>query len=209
MNIIEVLNWRHASKRMNGTKVSSEKINEILEAIRLSASSFGLQPYRIIVIENEDVKKKLQAFSINPQISECSHLLIFAVIETITEKYIEEYINRIIKIRGVSPESLNPINNKLKTHFSNLSTEDSFNWSAKQAYIGLGTALIAASNLKVDSSPMEGFNPVGFDEVLELKEKGLKSVVLLGLGYRDEANDFLSKAKKVRLQKEELVIEIN
>jgi len=209
MNIIEVLNWRHASKRMNGTKVSSEKINEILEAIRLSASSFGLQPYRIIVIENEDVKKKLQAFSINPQISECSHLLIFAVIETITEKYIEEYINRIIKIRGVSPESLNPINNKLKTHFSNLSTEDSFNWSAKQAYIGLGTALIAASNLKVDSSPMEGFNPVGFDEVLELKEKGLKSVVLLGLGYRDKANDFLSKAKKVRLQKEELVIEIN
>ena len=208
MNLTETLNWRYATKRMTAAKVPAEHINEILEAIRLSASSAGLQPYKIILIENQEIKKSLQAASFNPQISESSHLIVFAVYERITEAHIDNYMNLIAETRGVTPESLEGFKSSLKGNLLSLSEENAFIWASKQAYIGLGTGLIAAANLNIDATPMEGFKAPEFDEILGLKEKGLKSVVLLALGYRDEATDYLAKAKKVRVPSGEFVIKI-
>jgi nitroreductase/dihydropteridine reductase len=208
MNLIETLNWRYATKRMTDTKVAAEKINEITEAVRLSASSAGLQPYKIIVIKNQEIKTKLQAASFNPQVLESSHLIVFAAFESITASHIDEYINRTAKVRGVTSESLEAFKVKLSSNLLSLSPENAFHWASKQAYIALGTGLIAAANLKVDATPMEGFNAMEFDEILGLKEKGLKSVVLLALGYRDETNDFLIKLKKVRTPMEEFATAI-
>lgn len=202
MNLIDTLKWRYATKRMNARKVSSEKINEIIDAIRLTASSGGLQPYKLLVIENQQLKKRLQDASFNIQVSESSHLLVFAAYEQITQAHIDEYINLMVEVRGVSPESLDDFKSKLTNYYLSLSKEESFNWAAKQAYIALGTGVIAAANLKVDATPMEGFDAQEFDRILGLKEKALKSVVLLALGYRDEEKDYLANKKKVRIPTE-------
>jgi nitroreductase / dihydropteridine reductase len=203
MNLIDTLKWRYATKRMNARKVSPEKINEIIDAIRLTASSGGLQPYKLLVIENQQVKKQLQDASFNVQVSESSHLLVFAAYEQITQTHIDEYINLMGEVRGVSPESLDDFKAKLTNYYLSLSKEESFNWAAKQAYIALGTGVIAAANLKVNATPMEGFDAHEFDRILGLKKKALKSVVLLALGYRDEEKDYLANKKKVRIPTEQ------
>jgi nitroreductase / dihydropteridine reductase len=205
MNLIETLNWRYAVKRMTGQKVPAAQVNQVVEAIRLTASSAGLQPYKLIVIENDDLKKKLQASSFNPQVAESSHLLVFAAYESITQKHIDDYMALIMQVRGATPESLADFKQKLSGHFTNLSKEDSFNWASRQAYIALGTGMIAAAELKLDAVPMEGFDAAQFDEALGLKAKGLRSVVILALGYRDEKTDYLMNAKKVRQPVGELV----
>lgn len=205
MSLIETMNWRYAAKRMTGEKVPADKINNILGAIHLTASSAGLQPYKVLVIENDELKKKLQPHSFNPQVSEASHILVFAVYDTVTQKHVEDYLNLIVKVRGVTPESLADYRTKLSGYVASMTKEEGFIWTSKQAYIALGTGLIAAAEQKIDATPMEGFNAAAFDEALGLKEKGLRSVVLLALGYRDEKNDFLVNAKKVRQPIEELV----
>jgi nitroreductase / dihydropteridine reductase len=207
MELIENLNWRYAVKRMTGAKVSQQKVDAILEAARLSASSAGMQPYKIIVIENDDVKRQLQPLAFNqPQITEASHLLVFAAFENITAKDIDDFISLQASVKKVAPESLGVFKDRLVTSLLPKTADENFNWSAKQAYIALGTALIAAANEAVDTTPMEGFDPAAFDEYLGLKAMGLKSVAILALGYRDEANDFLAKAPKVRKPLKELVV---
>lgn len=207
MKLIDNLNWRYAVKRMNGTKVPQQKFDTILEATRLSASSAGLQPYKIIVVENENVKKQLQPAAYNqPQITEASHLLIFAAYENVTATHIDEYINLQATIKNVLVESLAGFKDMLLGHINSRSAEGNFNWAARQAYIALGTALIAAAEERVDATPMEGFNPAAFDEILGLQELGLKSVALLALGYRDEVNDYLINAPKVRKDMKDLVV---
>ena len=181
MNLIDTLNWRYAAKRMTSEKVSDEKITEILEAINLTATSAGMQPFRVLVVSNPEIKQKLQAASFNPQVSESSHLLVFASYTHVSQTHIDEYMELVAKTRNIPVESLNNFKSKLST-FTSLPEEFIKTWTAKQAYIALGTAIIAAANLKVDSTPMEGFDNAGFDEVLGLKEKGLDSVVLLALG---------------------------
>jgi nitroreductase/dihydropteridine reductase len=210
MELINKLNWRYATKRMNGEKISPEKLNTILQSIRLSASSFGLQPYKLIVIENEEIRKSLQKAANNqPQITEASHLLVFVAFDKITEKHIDDYIQLHARTRNTPIENLGGFKGMLAGALLNRSEVDNFNWSAKQIYIALGTALIAAANEGVDATPMEGFNAAEFDEILGLKEKGLKSVVILTLGYRDEANDPLVKATKVRKDDNDFFIKIN
>ncbi len=210
MDIIENLKWRYATKRMNGTKVPQEKIDKIVKAISLSASAFGLQPYKVLVIENEELRKKLQPAAYNqPQIVEASHLLVFAPFENITEKHILDFINLQAKEKGVEVESLDGFKKMLEGSLLNRTESDNFNWAARQAYLALGTALVAAASEGIDATPMEGFNPLAFDEILELKEKGIKSVALLALGYRDEANDYLAKAPKVRKSNNDLIINLN
>lgn len=208
MNLIDTMNWRYAAKHMTNETVSEEKIQEILEAINLTATSAGLQPFRVISVSNPELKAKLQAASFNPQVTESSHLLVFASYTHISQAHVEEYISLIAETRKVPVETLAGF----KENLSGLpSMPEDFikNWAARQAYIALGTAIIAAANLKVDSTPMEGFDNAAFDEILELKEKGLQSVVLLALGYRDEATDFLAGQKKVRIPLEELVVTLN
>ncbi len=209
MKLIDALNWRYATKRMNGEKVPQEKIDRILEAISLSASSMGLQPYTILAIENEEVKRKLQPAAFNqPQIVESSHLLVFAAWDDVTEKHVNDYINNIATTRNVSDESLNGFKASLMNIVEGRTQEQKYEWAARQAYITFGTAITAAAMEEVDATPMEGFQPEAVDRILGLKEKGLRSVTILAIGYRDSKNDFLATAKKVRREREKLILKV-
>lgn len=210
MELIQSLNWRYAVKRMTGEKVPAEKIEQILEAARLSASSVGLQPYKVIVVENETLKKKLQPAAYNqPQIVEASHLLVFAAYEKITAKDIDDYISLHATVKNTDVSNLADFKNKISSSILSRSDEANFNWAAKQAYIALGTALIAAAEAKVDATPMEGFDPAAVDDILGLPQLGLKSVTILALGYRDAANDFLVNAPKVRRDMKDFAVHLN
>ena len=206
MNLIEKLNWRYAVKRYTNAKVPADKLNRILEAIRLSASSAGLQPYSVLVIENEALRKQLLPIANNqPQLIEASHILVFAAWENIDAAKINEYMQTIASVRNMPIESLDVFKNRL-IGLTSRSAEDNFNWAARQTYIAMGTALIAAAEEQVDATPMEGFDALGFDKILGLKEKGLKSVSIMALGYRDAANDPTINFKKVRRSSENLFI---
>lgn len=206
MNLNSALNWRYAVKRMNGEKVAHEKVESILESIRLSASSMGLQPYDVIVIEDLAVRERLKKAAYNqPQITEGSHVIVFAAWKNITKERVDEYIENIKNTRGVTDESLSGFRSALMNIADNKSEEEQQIWAAKQTYIGLGTGLAAAALEKVDSTPMEGFIPEEVDKVLELDKYGLKSVNMLVLGVRDEATDYLVNAKKVRRSKDKMI----
>jgi nitroreductase len=207
MSLLDSLKWRYAVKRMNGNKIPEATLNTILEATKLAPSSFGLTPYNIIVVEDEETRKKLQPHFYNqPQVGESSALVIFATWNSITEKEVGEYMQEIAEERGVPVESLNDFAGYINGSFKNLSAEQLQIWAAKQTYIALGFALVAAATEEIDATPMEGFKPDAVDEALGLKELGLHSAVAVTLGYRDAANDYLSGAKKVRRASEKLII---
>lgn len=209
MELIEKLNWRYATKRMTGAKVPQEKLDRILEAIRLSASSMGLQPYKIFVISDMETRKLIAPTAFNqPQITEASHILVFTAWDNITPAHIESYINLIASERGIPVESLDGFKGMIHGSATSKTQDALYHWNARQAYIALGTGLVAAANEHVDATPMEGFNPDAVDEILNLKAQGLKSVSILALGYRDEVNDQLSKAKKVRTLAKDLFVHI-
>ena len=206
MQVLENLNWRYATKSMNGTPVPQEKVDYILDAIRLSASSSGLQPYEILVITDAEVKEKIKPIAWNQsQITDASHVLVFAA----WDNYTPERINGVFKYNNEQrnlPDSVtDDYRNMLLTSYTAKTAEENFTHAAKQAYIALGTALIAAAEQEVDSTPMEGFDPAALDEILDLKSKGLRSVVVLPLGYRNEEGDWLVNMKKVRTPKEKFV----
>jgi Nitroreductase len=209
MDLTKHLSWRYATKRMNGKKVSREKLDRILDAISLSASSVGLQPFTVFVIESEELRKQILPIANNqPQITECSHLLLFAAWDNLTEERVDDYIARMEEVRGGESEGSKKWSSYLKDKAKNTPAEANFNWLARQAYIALGTALVAAAVEQVDATPMEGFNPVALDELLHLKEEGLRSVLLLPLGYRDENSDYLASKPKVRREKDKLFVEL-
>lgn len=210
MTLIDALNWRYAAKRMNGQKLPAEKLEKILEAARLSASSMGLQPYNVIVIENPEIRRQIQPVAYNqPQITEASHLLVFAAWEDVTEQHVNNYISEIARTRGVSEESLEGFRGALMGIVNGRTTQQKHEWAARQAYIAFGTAIAAAAVEQVDATPMEGFQPEEVDKILGLKEKGLRSVTILALGYRDTATDYLVNQKKVRRSKEDFVLNLN
>jgi len=199
------LGWRYATKRMNGKEVPAEKINAILEAIRLAPSSYGLTPYKVLVIKDLELRKKIQpAAWMQPQIVEGSHLLVFAAWDTITEKNVDDYMNLVATTRGMPVTALADFKKYIMGTVNSLDEAGKITWAAKQAYIALGVGLSAAALEEVDSTPMEGFDPAKLDEVLGLKAQGLKSVVMLALGYRDTATDASAGYKKVRRAKEDL-----
>ncbi len=207
MSLLDALKWRYAVKRMNGNKIPEAKLNTILEATKLAPSSFGLTPYNIIVIEDEETRKKLQPHFYNqPQVGESSALVIFATWNSITEKEVAEYMQEIADERGVPVENLKDFAGYINGSIKNLTAEQLQIWAAKQTYIALGFTLVAAASEEVDATPMEGFIPDAVDEALGLKELGLHSAVAVTLGYRDAANDYLSGAKKVRRATEKLII---
>lgn len=201
MNLLDKLNWRYATKRMNGTKVPQEKVDKILEAIRLAPTSFGLQPFKVIVIENPELREKIfNEACPQPQIKEGSHVLVFAANKNVSAEQVAEYMDLIAETRSIPVESLNDF----KAMFGGVvagSPEQNFIWSAHQAYLAFGVGVVAAANEGVDATPMEGFNPQALDKVLGLAEQNLGSTTILTLGYRDEANDYLVNAAKVRKSK--------
>jgi nitroreductase len=207
MTLIEKLQWRYATKKMDSTKVvSSEKVDQILEAVRLAASSSGLQPYEVFVITNKDIRQKIREVANNQsQITDCSHLLVFAAWDNYTTERINTAFDMTETIRNFKSESGTAYRQMLLNTYPARDAEVNFTHAAKQAYIGLGTALIAAADQQVDCTPMEGFNPPAVDEVLDLHAKGLRSVVMLPLGYRKADEDWLMNLKKVRRSKEQFI----
>jgi nitroreductase len=208
MDLLERLNWRYAVKRMTGEKLPPEKVDRILEAIRLSASSLGLQPYTVYVIENIELRKKIQTVANNQQqIVGSSHLLVFATWDHYMPADVDAYIQNIAVTRGTPIADLQGFKDMVASAVMQ-PADALFAWQARQTYIALGFGLVAAAVEGVDATPMEGFNAPALDEVLSLKEKGLRSVALLALGKRDEANDYLVHAKKVRRAKEQLFVHL-
>ena len=209
MQFAEALNWRYAAKNLNGQPVAHDKIDAILEAIRLSASSTGIQPYEIVVVSDPAMKGKIHEVACpQPQVVEGSHLLVFAAQTAVTADHIETYMQHIAQVRQVPVESLNGFSEAIKSGLLTMSTEAISNWAARQAYIALGFGLVAAAVEAVDSCPIEGFNPAALNELLGLTEKNLNSVVLLALGYRDAEKDLLATAKKVRKERSDLFVEL-
>ena len=210
MNLLDALNWRYAAKRMTGAKVPETKMENILEAIRLSASSMGLQPYTVLVITNDEVKKEIfEKAAKQPQVVEASALLVFAAWDPIREEQVDDFIQTVADERNVTLKSLEGYKNGIKGLVTGRPAEVNFNWAARQCYIALGTGLIAAAAEEVDATPMEGFNAAELDKVLHLEEKGLRSVVIMTLGYRDQERDPLVNVKKVRRQKDKLYLRID
>jgi len=209
MSLVEALKWRYATKRMNGKKVEKEKLENILEATRLAPSSAGIQPYNIIVVENDELKKKIQAVAYNqPQITEASHILIFAAWSDVTEARFDDLEGDFAAQRGVTLAEAKTLMERYRGMVVGRDKEVNYQWAARQAYIAFGIAIAAAAAEKVDATPMEGFVPDQLDLLLGLTEKGLRSVTILTLGHRDEANDWLVNQTKVRRPKEKFFLEI-
>ena len=205
MSLLETLKWRYATKRMNGTKVPAEKIESILEAIQLTPTSYGLQAFKAIVIENEALKEQIFTEACQqPQIKESSHIIVFAAIKNVDAKQADDHIQLIADTRGITAESLAGYRSMLELKVTE-NEERNFIWTSKQTYIALGIAMVAAADVKVDATPIEGFNPSALDKILGLSEQNLGSVTILALGYRDDANDRLATAPKVRKSKESLI----
>ena len=208
MNIHEKLSWRYATKKMNGTAVSQDKVDYIVEAARLAPTSSGLQPFRIIEISNPELKEKIQPIAYGQsQIMDASHLLVFAAFDEYTTDRVNKVFAQQETERGLPAGASDDYKNTLLQSFAAQSKEDHFNHAARQAYIGFGMAVAAAAELQVDATPMEGFVNAQLDELLGLPAKGLKSVTILALGYRDEANDWLVNMKKVRTDISEFLIQ--
>lgn len=210
MSFLESLNWRYATKRMSGKKVPTSKVEVILEAARLAPTSSGLQPFAILSITDPALLEKIKPIANNqPQITEASHLLVFAAWDSITPERIDEVFDQVILERKLPADGLDNYRNFLKSRYSTMPAEDQFQSAARQAYVAFGIAIAAAATEEVDATPMEGFRNDELDELLGLRDKGLRSVTLLPLGYRDEDNDWLVKQKKVRRPLSDLVIEMN
>lgn len=210
MELLDKLNWRYAAKSMNGEKVAEDKIERILEAARLAPTSSGLQPFEIIVIKNPDIKEKIKSVARNQSvITDCSHLLVFAAWDTYTADRINYMFDLTNDIRGIKNEGWENYRQMLLNSYPQKDAEENFNHAAKQAYIAFSQALSAAAFESVDGTPMEGFDPAAVDTILGLREKGLRSVVLLPLGYRQEDKDWLVNLVKVRKPMEDLVTVID
>lgn len=210
MSLIEDLKWRYATKKYDPTKkVSQEDIDKIVEAARLAPTSSGLQQFRVLVVSNQEIKQKLAPSSLNPEVMvDCSHVLVFAAWDRYTAERIDTIYDRITDERGLPRGRFGSYTDKIKNLYLNETAEENFIHTARQSYIGFALAIAQAAELRIDSTPAEGFNNALVDELLDLKSLGLKSVTLLYLGYRDE-NDWLAPMKKVRNPVEDFVIEYN
>ena len=206
MELLDKLNWRYAAKVMNGNKVAEDKVERILEAARLAPTSSGLQPFEIIVIKNQEIKKKIRPVAWNQSvITDCSHLLVFAAWDTYTVERINYMFDLTNEIRGFKNEGWENYRQMLLGSYPQKSEEVNFNHALKQAYIAFSHSIIAAAFEGVDATPIEGFEPDAVDKILGLREKGLRSTVLLPIGYRNESKDWLVNLKKVRKPMKDLV----
>ena len=209
--LIDKLTWRYAAKKMDATKsVPQDKVDRIVEAARLAPTSSGLQPFEVIVVSNKDIRIKIQAAANNQaQITEGSHLLVFAAWDTYTADRINHHFDFTNAERGGTNEGWENYRQMLLKNYPSRDPQVNFEHAARQTYIGLGASLIAAAFEEVDSTPMEGFDPKLVDEILGLGAKGLRSVALLPLGYRAQGQDWLENLKKIRRPVSEFVTKVN
>lgn len=210
MALLDDLQWRYATKKMSGQAVPADKLDYILEAARLAPSSSGLQPYRLFVVSNKELLDKIKTFSFNQsQITDCSHLLVWAAWDSYSYQRIDDVFSYTTSERGLPDDAMNDYKQMLWGLYEPLGQDWHKNHSARQAYISFGLAIAAAAEQKVDATPMEGFDPAQLDQLLGLDKLGLKSVVILPLGYRAEEGDWLVNLKKVRTPKEQFITELD
>lgn len=208
--LIDRMQWRYATKKMDPTKaVSQDKVDRILEAARLAPTSSGLQPYEIIVVSNPEVRAKIRPVAWDQaQIVEGSHLLVFAAWDNYTKERIDMMFDLVNAERGFTSEGWENYRKMLLSSYPARAAQVNFEHAARQAYIGLSAALIAAAFEEVDSTPMEGFTPDAVDDILGLKARGLRSVALLPLGYRLAGEDWLANLKKVRRSSDQFITHV-
>ncbi|WP_405383464.1 NAD(P)H-dependent oxidoreductase [Maribacter sp. LLG6340-A2] len=208
-NVLDKLNWRYATKMFDTSKkVSKEDLNTLLDAARLTASSYGLQPYHFYVIEDEDTRSKLRKASYDQaQITDASYLLVLANKPTFDESLVDDYIDNIIETRGVSRENLDGYSQMMKGALMGLPDAQKNSWTANQTYIALGNLMTIAAEMEIDTCPMEGFDNAQYNEILGLNDKNLNAAVVLAIGYRSE-EDQTQHYPKVRYSKEEIITHI-
>ncbi|WP_295179243.1 NAD(P)H-dependent oxidoreductase [uncultured Christiangramia sp.] len=210
MSNLKALNWRYATKKFDDSRILSEEKLEILKhAFNLTATSYGLQPLKMLVISNKEVQKQLTEFSMNQQqVSTASHVLVICTEKNVDEKFISGYFQRVKNLRDTPDELLQPFHNFLVDDFKNKAIEEIEAWARNQAYLALGTLLTVCATEEIDACPMEGFEPEKYDDFLKLGDKNLQSVLVLPVGYRAK-DDFFSELKKVRRPLEEVIIEMD
>ncbi|OIP83877.1 MAG: NAD(P)H-dependent oxidoreductase [Porphyromonadaceae bacterium CG2_30_38_12] len=210
MTLIKSFEWRYATKKFDSTKkLSSEAVQSIIDASRLAPTSSGLQPFKLLVITNQELKEKIVSLSYGQTLpADCSHLLVFAAWDNYTNERIDHIYELTTNERNMPADRYNDYKVRLKTLFASKTAEQNFEHAARQAYIALGFAMAQAAAIEVDSTPMEGFSTDALDELLNLRAQGLRSVLMLPLGYRDVENDWLASLKKVRHPQSEFVVEI-
>lgn len=208
-NYIENLNWRYATKKFDpNKKVSQKDLDNLLEALSLSASSYGLQPYQIFVVEDKEIREKLRPVAWGQsQITEASHLIVLANQSTFGNELVDNYIENVSTTRDIPFKDLEGYAEFMKSKLVTLSESAKATWTTSQTYIALGNLLSAAADLKIDSCPMEGFESAEFNKILGLNEKGLNAAVLVAIGYRSE-EDKTQHNKKVRKSKTDLITHI-
>jgi nitroreductase / dihydropteridine reductase len=206
MTTLQSLEWRYATKQFDATKkLSAQKLDTLLKAANLSASSFGLQPFDILVIETPDIRAKLKdAAWGQTQVTDASHLVLFAAKTNLSAASVDEYLQRVAQTRGISIDALADYRNMMVGSIESRTPEQLTQWAARQAYIALGTLLTVCALEEVDACPMEGFNPAQFDEILGLKEKNLTAVVMAPIGYRSVSDNY-QQLKKVRRELSDIV----
>jgi nitroreductase len=198
MNIIDALNWRYAVRRFSKEKLDEHRVEALLTATRLSATSYGLQPYRLVVINERQTREKLLPFAMGQdKVVDCSHLVVLAARTAIDDDMIDQYIESVAQVRDVPLDELQGLTDHMKGVFAGMSQQHRKAWAHQQTYIALGTLLTAAAAMKIDSCPMTGFEPEGFDHILGLADMGLESSVICALGvrHRDDSNAGLPKVR--------------
>lgn len=210
MNLLDTLQWRYATKKMDPSRaVPQDKVDRIIEAARLAPTSSGLQPFEVIVVTNPEVRARIREIAWNQaQVTEGSHLLVFAAWDNYTAERINHMFDYTNEVRGFSNEGWENYRQMLLNTYPQREAEVNFQHAARQAYIAFGMATLAAATEGVDATPMEGFDPAKLDEILGLRARGLRSVTILPLGYRQEEGDWLVKLPKVRRPLAQFVSEV-
>jgi nitroreductase len=209
MELIKHLNWRYATKKFDpGKKISSEELEELKEVILLSASSYGLQWYKVLIIENQSIKEKLFPYAWNQQqVLDCSHLVIICNYTSITNDDIDTYITQVAGTQQVNRSTLAGYGDMIKTKLHEKTAAETTSWLKSQTYIALANLIAGCAELRIDACPMEGFQAEKFNEILRLNEQGLNASVIAAIGYR-HSDDPASTRKKFRKPKEELFVQI-
>lgn len=210
MDNIKALKWRYATKKFDDSRILPKEKMEILKkAFNLTATSYGLQPIKLIVISDKELQKELVPYTFNQkQVYSASHLLVLCVEKRIDKNFIEEYFKMVHRVRATPEEILNPFRDFLVGDFEKKPEEEIRSWATNQAYLALGTLLTVCATEEIDSCPIEGFEPESYDEILELDKLNLQSVLVLPVGYRAE-DDMFSEFKKVRREINETVIDLS
>ena len=206
MNVIDALNWRYAVRKFSDEKLTAGQVRNLLTAVRLSASSYGLQPYRLLVVESARLRRRLVDYSMGQdKVVNCSHLLVFAVPRQIDADTVDRYVARVSAVRGIAPDELSALSAHIKEALASMTQQQRREWAHQQAHIALGNLLTCAALMQIDSCPMGGFEAPGYDSVLQLADRGLTTSVICAIGRR-HPDDASARQRKVRFDEDEMII---